>query len=50
MELKLPYNKADKNFYYDKYRSDEDFVQELYENDISFNFPNLIVIDIGITI
>lgn len=33
------------NFYCGEYSSDEDFVQELYENDISFNLPNFVVID-----
>lgn len=33
------------NFYCGEYSSDEDFVQELYENDIPFNLPNFVVID-----
>ncbi len=37
------------NFYCGEYSSDEDFVQELYENDIPFNLPNFVVIDWGST-
>lgn len=33
------------NFYYGEYSSDEDFVQELYENDIPFNLPSFVIID-----
>ena len=33
------------NFYYGEFSSDEDFVQELYENDIPFNLPNFVGID-----
>ena len=33
------------NFYCGEYSSDEDFVQEFYENDIPFNLPHFVVID-----
>ncbi len=44
MDFQSAYEYAN-NFYYGEYSSDEDFVRELYENDIPFGLPNWIVID-----
>ncbi|WP_426279157.1 hypothetical protein ACN9MN_08005 [Chryseobacterium sp. S-02] len=48
MDFQSAYEYAN-NFYYGEFANDIEFVEYLYENDIPFNLPSFVVIDLEAT-